>query len=355
MPLDLLVPDLLLPPDAPAELRELRLPALERWLARADMERGSARTAVECLASAYGIASPVPVAAIEKIGEREKEIGEKGVRLHFDPKCNLTPFSPSPIAALRADPVHLRVDRDAVTLHDASVLGVTREEAEALVATLCAHFAPDIELHAAAPDRWYATVAAAELPATTPLATARGRNVFGMLPTGKGRINWRAAITEAQMVMSNHEVNARREAAGMPAVNSVWFWGEGVAPAALAKPYSTLHAHDPFAAGLAALSGAKLEPVPPGLAALDLVSAGETALVVLDGLTAPLHRNDANAWRTRAEALDDTWFRDLGEAIARFDRVRLVLPSEQGSRVATLTPAARRRWFRRRKPLAAHA
>ena len=97
------------------------------------------------------------------------------------------------------------------------------------------------------------------------------------------------------------------------------------------------------------------DAVPPGLAALDLVPAGETALVVLDGLTAPLHRNDGNAWRSRAEALDDTWFRELGEAIARFDRVRLVLPSEKGSRIATLTPAARRRWFRRRKPLATHA
>ena len=79
------------------------------------------------------------------------------------------------------------------------------------------------------------------------------------------------------------------------------------------------------------------------------------ALVVLDGLTAPLHRSDVAGWRSNAEALDDSWFRDLGEAIARFDRVRLVLPSEQGSRVATLNPAARRRWYRRRQPLAAHA
>jgi hypothetical protein len=251
--------------------------------------------------------------------------------------------------------VHLRVERDSLTLHDASILDVTREEAEALVAALQALFAPDLEFHAQAPDRWYVRVAAAELPVTTPLATARGRNVFGMLPAGTGRINGRAAITEAQMVLSGHEVNVRREAAGLPLVNSVWFWGEGVAPAALGKPYSDIHARDVFTAGLAALSGARLHGVARGIAGIDLVGETDTALVVLDDLTKPLHRVDVAAWRAQAEALDDAWFRDLGEAIARFERVRLVLPSESGSRIATLTPAARRRWFRRSKPLAAHA
>jgi hypothetical protein len=258
-------------------------------------------------------------------------------------------------AWLRADPVHLRLERDAVTLHDATMLGVTRAEADALVAALRALFAPDLELHAPAPDRWYARVAAGELPATTPLAAARGRNVFGMLPRGTGRFNWPSAITEAQMVMSGHDVNAQREAAGLPAINSVWFWGEGIAPAGLPRAYSEVYASEPFAAGLAALSGARLHAVPHAIGGLDLVAANESILVVLDDLGAPLHRVDSESWRKRADALDDTWFRELGDAIARFGRVRLVLPSEKGTRIATLTAAARRRWYRRSRPLAAHA
>jgi hypothetical protein len=251
--------------------------------------------------------------------------------------------------------VHLRVERDSLTLHDAAVLDVTREEADALAATLQALFAPDLEFHVAAPDRWYVRVAAAELPVTTPLASARGRNVYGLLPTGRGRINWRSAITEAQMVMSSHEVNAKRDAAGLPIVNSVWFWGEGVAPAALARPYSHIHGNDVFAAGLAVLSGARRHGVPSGVAGIDLVGANDSALVVLDDLTRPLHRVDVAAWAARADAMDLAWFAHLGDAIERFERVRLVLPSEKGCRVALLTSAARRRWFRRRKPLAAHA
>ena len=45
----------------------------------------------------------------------------------------------------------------------------------------------------------------------------------------------------------------------------------------------------------------------------------------------------------------------LGNAIERFDAVRLILPADRDTRVATLTPAARWRWFRSRKPLATHA
>jgi hypothetical protein len=251
--------------------------------------------------------------------------------------------------------VHLRVERDSLTLHDASILEVTREEADALVASLQALFAPDIDFHVAAPDRWYARVAADELPVTTPLATARGRNVFGMLPAGKGRINWGSAITEAQMVLSAHEVNARRDAAGLPIVNSVWFWGEGVAPAPLDRPYSHVYAQDNFTAGLAALSGARLHPVPRGHSGIDLVGEEDTALVVLDDLTKALHRVDIEGWRSQADAIDAAWFRDMGDTIERFGRVRIVLPSEKGCRIAVLTPAARRRWFRRRKPLATHA
>src|ERR1700760_1653902 len=100
MPLDLLVPDLLPPADAPAALRGVRLPHLERWLARGDVERGKATSATEGLASAFGVALPAPVAAVSAAGEGLEGEG----------------------AWLRADPVHLRVDRDTVTLHDASIL-----------------------------------------------------------------------------------------------------------------------------------------------------------------------------------------------------------------------------------------
>ena len=334
MPLDLLVPDLLLPADAPPGPRAQRLPSLEKWLARADIEQVAGNDAAEWLAAAFALPSPVPVAAIALAGEE----------------------AALPGTWMRADPVHLRIDHDYLKLHDASILEVTREEATALVAALQAHFVSDgLEFHARAPDRWYVRVPAGEAPATTPLARALRRDIFGLLPAGGRRINWRSAITEAQMVLGAHEVNARREAAGRPPINSVWFWGEGVVPAEVSKRYALIHADDVFARGLGVLSGAEVRPAAGAIGEIDLVREGEAALAVVGGLTAPLRRGDDAAWKAAAEALDAGWFAGLGEAIARFERVRLVFPAGEGTRVATLTPSSRWRWFRARKPLAAHA
>ena len=334
--LDILVPDLLLPADAPAAMREVRLPHLERWLVRAELERRAARGAIEALASAYGIEAPIPVAAVSLAGESGEAHRTDG-------------------GWLRADPVHLRIDRDALTLHDASILDVQAHEARELVADLQRHFAPDLQWHVAAPDRWYVRVAPAELPRTTPLAQARGRNVFGLLPKSQGRLRWAAALTEAQMLLASHDVNRAREATGRPAINSVWFWGEGERPASLPCTYGDVHGEDAFARGLARLSAARTHPLPGKLASLDVPAKDEAALVVLASLSPPLQRNDAPAWLAAARELDERWFSEFAPTLDRFDRVRLVLPSERGTRIATLTPRAKLRWYRRAKPLAHHA
>jgi hypothetical protein len=189
-----------------------------------------------------------------------------------------------------------------------------------------------------------------KLPKTTSLEDALGRDVFGLLPE-----NWTSALTEAQMILSGHEVNAKRDAAGKPVINSVWFWGEGAAPSSVVKPYSLVYGDDVFARGLGKLSGAEVRPLAASVAEVDLVREGDRALVMIDRLTAPLHRGDEKAWQSAAEALDAGWFANLGEAIGRFGEVRLLLPAREDTRVASLDSASRWRWFRARKPLAAHA
>ncbi len=338
MPLDLLVPDLLLPSDAPSTLRAARLASLEKWLARSDLRSAPGRDSTQWLAAAYGLAQPPPVAAIALAGEGSAREG----------------------AWMRADPVHLRIDHDYLKLHGAASLEVTRPEAEALVAALQSHFQGDgLEFRVCSPDRWYVRVPPGDLPTTTPLAQALGRDVYGLLPANRdvagGRINWRSAMTEAQMILAAHEVNVARDAAGKPAVNSVWFWGEGAFAAKLARPYALVHADEVFARGLAIASGAEVRPLVKTLAEVDLVRKDDAVLAVIASLSPALHRGDEDAWRASAEALDAGWFAALGDAIDRFGRVRLILPAGKDTRVATLTAAARWRWFRTRKPLAEHA
>lgn len=334
VPLDLLVPDLLSSPESRALLSALRLPALERWVARADVARRAERSAVEILASAFALPSPPPVAAIALAADHAPREG----------------------GWVRADPVHLRVEQDAVALHDPAVLGITREEADSLLEALQALFAADgLEFHAPSPERWYVRVPEGEMPRTVPLEDAIGRNVFGMLPRGTGRINWASALTESQMLFASHEVNSRREAHGLPAINSVWFWGEGASPDAIASPYALICSDDPFARGLGLLSGTRVAPTGRSISEVDAVGKVESALVVLDGLTAPLRRGDAVAWRRALERMEADWFEGLRAAVERFEAVRIMLPAGGDTLVANLDAASRWRWYRTRKPLHTHA
>ncbi len=332
MPIDLLVPDLLLPPGAPAPMRALRLPTLERWLARADTALEPVTSAEAWLDRAYELPAHAGRAAIALAGEGRPHAG----------------------AWLRADPVHLAIEGDALIVHDPAVLEVRPDEAEQIVASLQALFAPDgLAFEAPAPDRWYARVPEGELPRTTPLEQALGRNAFGLLPLARGRINWRGAMTEAQMVLAAHAVNARREAQGALAINSIWFWGEGAAPASVPRRYESVRARDPHALGLGRLSGASVSPPAESVEAIE--RANPSQLVVLDALVAPRRRGDADAWQAAARALEAQWFGALDRAIDRFGGVRLVLPRANDTLVATLDRRARRRWWRRAHPLHAHA
>ncbi len=333
MPLDILIPDLLPEPDAPERLRALRLPNVERWLARADVSTAPARGSDEWLAVEHGLREPIPRAAISLAGE--------GIDTEGD--------------WIRADPVHLRVDHDEVVLHDATSLDLNTDETASLVATLQRHFAADgLEFQAVSPERWYVRVPAGEAPTTVPLERALGRNVFGMLPRGQGRINWPSALTEAQMTLSSHEVNMRRGSSKL-AVNSVWFWGEGARPSQLPPRYETTYAADAFSLGIARLSGAEARVLPGGIADLTAADAKRPTLVVIGSLGRAIRRGDEAAWISAATQLDQQWFAGLGAAVARHHIVRVVLPTQGHTRIATLTGASRWRVFRSRKPIAQYA
>lgn len=322
MPLDLVVPGLFPPPGAPSELRSLRLPALEAALLDAEAAREEPAGRDAWLARAFGLGPNVSHASVCLAGEG---LPREGRWLH-------------------ADPVHLAIGQDAVALHDAAGLAITREEANALVAALQAHFEPDgLVFLSPAPDRWYVRVPAGEVPATTPLPQALGRNIFGLLPRGTGRVNWPAAITEAQMLFSSHPVNEAREAARRRAVNGVWFWGEGEAPAMVARPYHAVVGGDLFAQGLARLSGASG------------VMEGERVMVVIDAAQVALQQGDAQAWVQALRGIDAEWFTRAAALRRDHGEVRIVVPGEEGTRVFTLRPPRRWRLFARPRPYADHA
>lgn len=332
MPLTLLIPDLLPPADAPGKMRALRLPRLEAWLARADAAR-EAGTAAAWLLRHWGLGADAPMAALTLAADGGPRDGNW----------------------MRADPVHQRLDRNALVLHDASVLALTREETDSALATLNGFFARDgLAFVAPANDRWYVRVPPGEAPRTVPLDEAVGRNPFGMLPGSGTRLSWPSLFSEAQMLLASLPFNAKREAEGRPTLNGVWFWGAGAIPVTLPQPFASVTAADPLARGLALASGCPVHALPDGPAGLSPRTSGD-CLVVLDALRAPVRRGDADEWLAAARALERDWFSRLGEMLAAYGHVRVVLPAERDNAVFDIAPNARWRLLRRARPLAAHA
>ncbi|MBL0141198.1 MAG: hypothetical protein IPP91_03830 [Betaproteobacteria bacterium] len=332
MPLTLLVPDLLPPADAPDAMKGLRLPRIETWLARGDRAREPG-TGNAWLLRQWGLDSQASVAALTLAADG-------------GPRDGLW---------LRADPVHQRIDRNALVLHDSSVLALTPAEGDAAVAALNDFFAGDgLEFCAPCPDRWYVRVPPGELPRTVSLDEAVGRNPFGMIPEGGERLKWPSIFSEAQMLLARLPFNTAREAAGRPTLNAVWFWGGGAFPAALPRPFDDVASSDALARSLALASGCPARPLPAGLAQMPARHSGEF-LAVVDSLQAPFRRGDAEEWIAAARVLEESWFPDLGEALAAFGRLRVVLPSERDTVIVDLPPGARWRLFRRTRPLASHA
>lgn len=328
MSLTLLIPGLLSPPEA-ARGRQHRLPAAEKWLARADVER-EAGSGDAWLLRQWGLGAEAPIAALSRAGEGLPCAGRW----------------------LRADPIHQQVIRHATLLHGDWALALTRDEADQAIAALNRFFEADrLVFHAPHPGRWYVAIGDRKPPRTTPLAELAGTNPFGHLPEGDERAFWRRVFGEAQMLLNQLPLNVEREAQGRATLNGVWLWGGGELPVSLPRPFARVYANTPLARGLACgpdtvSDTARIEDIEAG--------PGET-LVVIDTIEQPALAGDADGWVQAADAVDRGWFDGLPAVIGRHERVRIVLPCATDTVVCCLTRRLVRRFWRAPRTLAHHA
>jgi hypothetical protein len=138
-------------------------------------------------------------------------------------------------------PVHLHLGTEQVTMTDPDALALDEADARALFDALLPLFADEgFELHWGAPQRWYLVHdSLADWP-TASLDRVIGRNIDRWLTAAPGQPArdqarvphlWPRLHSEAQMLLHGHAVNARREAQGLMAVNSLWLSGCGAPPA----------------------------------------------------------------------------------------------------------------------------
>lgn len=129
---------------------------------------------------------------------------------------------------MHADPVHLQADMDHAILTSSQDLNISESEAEILCDLLNRHFNQDgLEFIRLNNDQWFLSADNNIHLETTSLAEAIGRNINFILPTGNDSTRWKQVLTEAQMLLHSHDVNAVRENAGETSINSLWFHGAG--------------------------------------------------------------------------------------------------------------------------------
>jgi len=317
----LVIADLFLPHQATADAG-LHLPALEKMLARGAW-RSAGVSSLEhhlCELFAVTIRQDAPIAPVSAAFDGLEEG-----------------------SWLRADPVHLRLQRDQLVLLPAEA---DMEDAGLLSAALNAHFAGQgIAFFAPHPQRWYLRLDRVPDIETVPLSQAAGRNVRDLLPRGREAGHWHRLFNEIQMLLFAHPLNAAREARGELPINSLWLWGCGtnVAPQ---KNYEQVSSDDDLAAMFAVAAG-----IP--FSAWAAVWHGEQnrQLLVFTGLRRALKNGDLHAWHTALQQFETSHAEPLWHAL-RAGKIAQLRVDIIGRGTVLLTRADAWAFWRRRLPLA---
>jgi hypothetical protein len=308
--------------------------ALDRLLSRSHGERVQACGLEDTLAGYFGIATAgeLPVAALNWLADT----GEQATQY-----------------LLCADPVHLRADMSCLRLFDAHSFALTQQEADALVATINEfNAAHGWVLSAPHPQRWYLALQQAPDITTRPTAQVAGQHIDPFLPAGADARHWHALMNELQMLLHDHPVNLAREQGGVPAINSLWFWGGGELPATLNPQMDVLYSDHPLAMGLARHAGVPRQDLPADAGELLAAMPAGRLLVLLDGLEWPAHYNDIEGWLAVLDQLEHAWFAPMLAAVQQGRLASLVIDACHGSRFHTGRRRQRAFW-RRQHPFEA--
>lgn len=253
-PLELWLPDLpRFEPDHP----------LRAWLARADRSDDGPRGFLDGLAAYFDCAEGFAPAALT----RELLAGDAG-----------------DATWLSADPAWIQPDLNGARLLACGQMQLGMDEAHALAEALLPVFAEaGMVLEVGTPDRWHVRVPPGlALPAFASPDQALGENLVQHLPEGTEGRRWRFILTEAQVLLHQHPLNAARRERGLPPVNSLWLWGGGHLPKVVRSVLAGCISDDVLLGALAARAGVAVAPRTPAA----IAEAGAGWLVDLQDLQA---------------------------------------------------------------------
>jgi len=288
--LHLVIPGLFLPAQEASGLyRGLRLPHLEKLLARSRHAEFPPAALENRLCEVFGVATVAPLRA-------------RADGLSVGQGCWLC-----------ADPVELQMQPSQVMLQPE--VACTDDEAHTLCAALNAHFAGEsLRFFAPHPQRWYVQAQTLGEVSMTGLNAASWQDVKTLQPQGSDARRWQRLGNEIQMLLHQHPINAARQQTGRPIINSLWLWGGGVAETI--RPEIDAAGDD---ANLTALFARASDIVPEKELARLLTEPGKRGLWVEHGLQTAWQRGDLYACRAQLERLETAIAMPLWRAVTAGD------------------------------------
>jgi hypothetical protein len=341
----LVIPDLFLPGDIAAEIfAGLNLPALEKLLGRGHseiLEHVPLENllceifAVSCQADTTQLDAPIaPIsAAFDGLGAG---------------------------CWLRADPVHLRLQRDQMLLLPA--MEIRTDEATQMCASLNEHFAGQgMEFFAPHPQRWYLRVDRLPRIHTQPLSQVIGGDVRSALPTGEEAAHWHQVLNEIQMLLFSHPLNESREARGVLTINSLWLWGGGCdIHGTLQKNYDRVSSDDVLPEMFATAAGIPFVVWLKNWRDMEIPSNeanNHRQLLVWTGLRTALQSGDLGVWRSALQDVENNYAAPLWQALrsGKIARLQMDILGRNNTRRVQLTRGDTWAVWRRAKPLAEYS
>lgn len=337
----LFIPELFWPAHQAEEaVRGLELPALTMLLARARSSRHPAVAPEAWLCQAFEV-------------ERQQDWPVAPLTLELDTQQSAQTYW------LRADPVHLVLQRDHLGLMDSRLFDLTAETAHAYIELLNGHFSSDgLAFFAGTPTRWYVRCPEPPALATTTLLSAAGQDVADHMPQGSSASVWRQVFNEIQMLLHEHPLNEAREGAGQPAINSVWFWGGGTRPPVPGRAFDTVCSDDALATALGVRASATTYALPgDARSALAQAGSGRRLLAVLPQAATGVSYSDLPRWHEALQQLERDWFAPLLGALRgrHISGLTIVAAGRESCWRFELTPGELLKFWRPRRPLSTYA
>lgn len=322
----------------------LDAPSLQWWLSRGSRSRrGRGSTTFEKTLSEVFGAPPTDAASFAHAAFAALEDG----------------LGPTPgEALLRLDPVFLNATPHGAEIVAGDKLGLSLDDAHELVAFLNAELDAPWTIELGHATRWYVRLPRLPTLNTTAPAAMVGARSAPLLPEGEDGRPWRRWLTELQMLLHSHPLNALREQASERPVNSAWLWGQGVLPQTPADTVvSRTFADSPVVRGLARWHGCEPSPLSAAKgtdfgSGNDSDSGSDTVVVVHDCCDGLAESGDVEGWRQALLTLECECFTPLLEAFRAGQFAQLELHAPRADAVC-LKPFSRLKFWRPERALSA--